>query len=208
MFRQDFTTHVAPDIIITPDLLVGFTDATWADDPVTRRSQTGYAYLLNGAAISWRSKQQHEVANSSSEAEFRAYNLCGREGLFLRKLLAEFSDRTPDCGSNVMPPTTIYSDNETCIKWLRNKCHHEKTKHIDCATLSIREQVMDFKTLDVKAVRTENQTADIMSKPLNIEKHWKHTKILLGLPDHAASSKNRRAGKMCPGSPLPTPEKD
>jgi hypothetical protein len=47
-----------------------------------------------------------------------------------------------------------------------------------------------------------------MSKPLNIEKHWKHTKILLGLPDHAASSKNRRAGKMCPGSPLPTPEKD
>jgi hypothetical protein len=207
-FRRDFTTHVAPDIIITPDLLVGFTDATWADDPVTRRSQTGYAYLLNGAAISWRSKQQHEVANSSSEAKFRAYNLCGREGLFLRKLLAEFSDRTPDCGSNVMPPTTIYSDNETCIKWLRNKCHHEKTKHIGCATLSICEQVMDFKTLDVKAVRTEHQTADVMSKPLNIEKHWKHTKILLGLPDHAASSKNRRAGKMCPGSPLPTPEKD
>ena len=68
-FRRDFTTHVAPDIIITPDLLVGFTDATWADDPVTHQSQTGYAYLLNGAAISWCSKQQHEVANSSSEAE-------------------------------------------------------------------------------------------------------------------------------------------
>ena len=67
---------------------------------------------------------------------------------------------------------------------------------------------MDFKTLDVKAIRTEHQTADVMSKPLAIDKHWNHTKILLGLPDHAASSKNRRAGKMCPGSPLPTPEKD
>ena len=103
-----------------------------------------------GAAISWRSKQQHEVASSSSEAEFRACNLCGREELFLRKLLAEFSDRTPDCGSNVMPPTTIYSDNKTCvmIKWLRNKCH---------------------------PVWTEHQASDVMSKPLAKEKHWKHT---------------------------------
>ena len=89
------------------------------------------------------SQQQHEVANSSSEAEFRAYNLCDREGLFLRKLLAEFSDRTHDCGSNVMPPTTIYSDNETCVKWLRNKCHHEKTKHIDCATLYVDLRASD-----------------------------------------------------------------
>ena len=96
----------------------------WADDVENRRSQTGYAFLLNGAAISLCSKQQREIAKSSSDAEFRAYNSAGCEALFLRKLMHDFTDRTQHRNATTSPPpTTIYSDNNTAIKWLKNQSH-------------------------------------------------------------------------------------
>ena len=69
----------------------------------------------------------------------------------------DFTDRTQDRSTTTSPPpTTIYSDNRTAIKWLKNKSHHSKTKHIDTLTLKIREQVIEFNTLKVEPVRTES----------------------------------------------------
>lgn len=45
-------------------------DADWAGDKDTRRSTTGYVFVLAGGAISWRSKLQSTVALSSTEAEY------------------------------------------------------------------------------------------------------------------------------------------
>lgn len=45
-------------------------DADWAGDPSTRRSTTGYIFVLAGGAISWRSRLQPTVALSSTEAEY------------------------------------------------------------------------------------------------------------------------------------------
>ena len=196
-YCRNKTIQLCPGITIFPNTLVGFADATWADDVENRRSQTGYAFLLNGAAISWCSKQQREIAKSSSDAEFRAYNSAGCEALFLRKLMSDFTDRTQDRNATTsLPPTTIYSDNTTAIKWLKNKSHHSKTKHIDTLTLKIREQVTEFNTLKVEPVRTEFQTADVLSKALGSIAHWRHSRVLLGLPDPEAGKdfKIRRAG--------------
>ena len=178
-FRRDHTTTITPEISLPPGTLTGFADATWADDPMSRKSHTGYAYLINGAAISWASKQQHEIANSSSEAEFRAYNACGREGLFLRKLMLDFTDRAQT--DKPQDATIIYSDSVTAIKWLKNKSHHAATKHIDTATLSIRQHVMEFNNLNVKYIRTSDQIADVLTKPLDHMLHWRHTRRLLGI---------------------------
>ena len=133
--------------------------------------------MLNGAAVSWSSHQQQQVSNSSSEAEFRAYNDAAREALFLRKLDFDFNRAQ----SSNRPPTTIYNDNESAIKWLKNPCHHNKTKHIDAATLSVREHVSEFKTLTVSYCTTQLTVADVMTKALAKIKHWRHTRILLGL---------------------------
>ena len=85
-----------------------------------------------------------------------------------------------------MPPATIYLDNDTPIKSLKNKSHHSKTKHIDTLTLKIREQVMEFNTLKVELVRTQFQIADILSKALGSIAHWRHSRVLLGLLDQEA----------------------
>ena len=109
----------------------------------------------------------------------------------------DFTDRTQQSTSTSLPPTTIYSDNTSAIKWLKNKSHHNNTKHIiGTLTLKIREQVMEFDMLKVEPVRTELQVADVLSKALGSISHWKHMHVLLRLPDPEAGKdlKNRRAG--------------
>lgn len=49
--------------------LHGYSDSDWAGCPATRRSTSGYLFMLSGGAVSWRSKQQSLVAAFSCEAE-------------------------------------------------------------------------------------------------------------------------------------------
>ena len=79
--------------------------------------------------------------------------------------------------------------------------------HIDTLTLKIREQVIEFNMLKVEPVRTEIQTADVPSKALGSIAHWRHSRVLLGLPDPEAGKdfKIRRAGTET-DSPSPGPK--
>eukprot|EP00698_Gefionella_okellyi_P018278 TRINITY_DN5462_c1_g1_i3.p1 TRINITY_DN5462_c1_g1~~TRINITY_DN5462_c1_g1_i3.p1 ORF type:complete len:457 (-),score=85.43 TRINITY_DN5462_c1_g1_i3:362-1732(-) len=88
--------------------LIGFTDADYAGDPQTRRSQTGYCFMLGNAVISWKSQKQTTVAQSTTEAEYISANEATREAVSLRKLLGEI-------GVEQQGPSTIYEDNQACI---------------------------------------------------------------------------------------------
>jgi hypothetical protein len=52
--------------------LVGYADASFASDPQSRRSTSGYVFMWQGCAVSWRSKVQPLVTLSSTEAEYVA----------------------------------------------------------------------------------------------------------------------------------------
>ena len=40
----------------------GYVDASWDTDPDDSKSQTGYVFILNGGAVSWRSFKQSVYA--------------------------------------------------------------------------------------------------------------------------------------------------
>ena len=103
--------------------------------------------------------------------------------MWLRKLEYDFMSIAEQNSTHA--PTMIYDDNESCIKWLKNNCLHQKTKHIETAVLSIREQVNEFKQLDVSPAKTDQQVADVLTKSLAPRHHWSLTKYLLGeqIPD-------------------------
>lgn len=50
-------------------LMEGYSDSDWAGDKESRRSKSGFIFMLNGGPVSWCSKKQPTVALSSTEAE-------------------------------------------------------------------------------------------------------------------------------------------
>ncbi|KAK1579633.1 hypothetical protein QYE76_018148, partial [Lolium multiflorum] len=59
----------------------GYTDASWNTDPDDSKSQSGYVFILNGAAVSWASCT---VAKSSTESEYIAASEASSEAVPLR----------------------------------------------------------------------------------------------------------------------------
>ena len=74
--------------------------------PDSRRSTSGFVFMLNGAAISWRSKRQPTVALSSAEAEFISASSMVQEVIFLSKFLTNL-------GFPQTALTPVFADNET-----------------------------------------------------------------------------------------------
>ena len=44
----------------------GYTDASFVTDPDNYKSQSGYVFILNGGAVSWKSSKQDTVADSTT----------------------------------------------------------------------------------------------------------------------------------------------
>jgi hypothetical protein len=91
----------------------GYCDADYAGDIDTRRSTTGYVFLLNGGAVSWSSKLHHTVAVSTAEAEYMSAADAVKETLWLRKLLVDFD-------LDITQPILIMCDNQATNKLLLN----------------------------------------------------------------------------------------
>ena len=48
----------------------GYTDASYLTDSDDSRSQSGYVFVMNGWAVSWKSSKQDTVSVSTTEAEY------------------------------------------------------------------------------------------------------------------------------------------
>ncbi|KMQ81635.1 retrovirus-related pol polyprotein from transposon tnt 1-94, partial [Lasius niger] len=64
--------------------LYGVVDADWGANTVDRRSYSGYAFILAGAAVCWEARKQRTVALSSVEAEYMAMSEATKEAIYLQ----------------------------------------------------------------------------------------------------------------------------
>ena len=72
-----------------PAVIEGFSDASWCSEPDECRSTGGFVYTMGGAVISWKSKKQTAVAQSSMESEFYALAVAGDEAEWLSCFLRD-----------------------------------------------------------------------------------------------------------------------
>ena len=144
--------------------LYGYTDANWAACKVTRRSTGGYVFMLNGGPISWTSRRQSLVAQSTLEAEYIALAQACREATWLRKLLGELGLFEPN------QPILIRADNKGAISTSHNPEYHERTKHFDIRYHYTREEVAADR-IKLEFVRSSDNVADGFTKPLSKPAH-------------------------------------
>ena len=151
--------------------LWGWVDADYAGCQDTRRSHTGYVLMLNGAAISWRSKRQATVSLSSAESEFIAASQCGQEVVYLREILQGFGAEQENC-------TRVFEDNQACIAMSENTVHRERSRHIDVRKYYVRELVED-KLIKLMPCGTKEMTADALTKSLPYPSFRTHRNTML-----------------------------
>ncbi|CAI7781294.1 unnamed protein product [Closterium sp. NIES-53] len=149
-------------------LLTCYTDASFNSVKVDGSSIGGYVFLFGGGAVSWRSKKQNEVGQSSCETEKMALHHGAKEVVWLRRLLEEI-------GVCQKEPTVIFCDNESAVKLAKNACLHGLTKHIRPKWHWVR-RLLD-KEVRLEIVKTHQQAADILTKRLAKYEHWKGMKL-------------------------------
>ncbi|KAG2758708.1 Retrovirus-related Pol polyprotein from transposon TNT 1-94 [Phytophthora cactorum] len=172
------------------DGLQGYSDADWAGDIESRRSTSGYAFMMNGGCISWRSKKQRTVALSSTEAEYMALSEATQEAVWLKVFLCELGEMAND------EAVKIYEDNQGSIALAKNPEFHKRTKHIDIRYHFVREKVEDGQVV-LQYVSTTDMLADIMTKPIPATQ-FGVLRNKLGIQASMAVESSGSVGKMTP----------
>ena len=138
--------------------LVGFSDSDYTNCAETSHSISSYCFSLGSAAISWMSKKQCGVADSSCYTEYITFHDSSHEVAFLRELLSGLHFGTPH-------PTPLHCDNDAARRLAEDHVGHPNVKHIRVKFHHIRELVDDG-SVSLLRIRSVDNTADILTKPL------------------------------------------
>ena len=97
------------------------------------------------------------MALSIAEAEYIAVGACCAQILYMKQTLLDYGV--------VLEKVPLLCDNESMVKLANKPVQHSRTKHIDIRHHFLRDHVAKN---DISlGVRTEDQLADIFTKPLD-----------------------------------------
>ena len=157
LLRVPVAWQLSPAGGIGDKALLGFADADWAGDKVTRRSVSGGVIMQNGGFLTGWSKKQRSIALSSWESELFAAISVGTRCLGVN---AELADLGRD------QPIVLASDNQSVIDHSRRRGHASASKHVGLRGLWLQE-ALARKTLSMRKVHTTLNPADVCTKALS-----------------------------------------
>ncbi|KAE9223517.1 hypothetical protein PF002_g14939 [Phytophthora fragariae] len=134
-----------------------YSDADYANDKEDHQSVSGYVTMVNGSVVSYGSRKQGLNAQSTMESEYIAMNEGARDIMWLRGLCDELRWRydTPK----------LWCDNTAAIALSKKPRKHNGSEHIENRFHYVRN-LEDRELLEVQHCRTDQMTADILTKPL------------------------------------------
>jgi hypothetical protein len=147
----------------------GYSDSDWAGEK-DRRSVSRYMGFYGKCLIDWGSKKQQCMALSSTEAEYVALMTCIQSGISLRSLAGQLK-------LDVRTPMPLKCDNQGAISLSSETSHHSHAKHIDIKYHFIRSHVNEG-TFEVSYVKSNDNCADVLTKPLLIKSHQRMVGLL------------------------------
>jgi hypothetical protein len=150
------------------------------NDPSTAKSRTGYIISYGGCPVIWASKLQTEVVLSSTESEFVGLSESLRMTIVLMNLLNEMqSFGIPVSKTTPTIFCKLFEDNAGAVQLAKVPKMRPRTRHINQKYHHFREWVKSG-LIDILAIDTEEQPADLMTKPLDLILFVKHRLAVMG----------------------------
>ena len=137
----------------------GAVDSDWGMDIDTNRSTTGYTFMFAGGPISWKSKCQKVVSDSSTEAELRAAVDAVKECKWLRDVLSDLAELNEG-------PTRMFEDNQGLLKITENTQALDRCRHISRKASALRESIQ-HRIISLEYIASEKNPADIFTKSVH-----------------------------------------
>jgi hypothetical protein len=138
--------------------LHGFSDANFAGSRLDRKSTSGTCQFLGSSLVSWSSRKQSSVAQSTTEAEYVAAASCCSQLLWITYTMSDFGEEYTH--------VPLLCDSTSAIIIAKNPVLHSKTKHIEVRYHFLRDNIEKGK-ITLIHVPTHDQLADIFTKPLD-----------------------------------------
>jgi hypothetical protein len=136
------------------------------------RSHSGIYITLGRGAILAKSSSQHLVTKSSCEAELVTLSDSASLGMYLKNFMHEAGMGNA--------PGIFREDNMSAIRMAKNgRSTSDRTKHINIRYFFVK-QFLDNGEFTIEHCDTENQIADILTKPLQGAHFERLRDLLLG----------------------------
>jgi hypothetical protein len=137
---------------------VWFSDSDFAGSLVDRKSTSGACQFLERSLVSWSSKKQNSIVLSTAEAEYIVVGSCCTQILYLKQSLVDYNIK--------LGSVPLLCNNESVVKIAKNPVLHSRTKHIDIRHHFLCEKEANG-DIALQNIRSEEQSVDIFTKPLN-----------------------------------------
>ena len=149
--------------------LVGYFDTRFAGCVESRKSTSGYIFIMTDGAVSWSSVKQTLIATSTMEAEFvTCFEATSSQGVWLKSFI--YGLRVMD---SISRPLRIFYDNLAAMFLAKNNKSGSRSKHIDIIYLAIREHVKE-KQVVIEHISTELMIASPLTKGMPSMKFKDH----------------------------------
>ena len=146
-------TRLIPD---THMIKLAYVDSDHSSDSSHRPSISGFHVKLAGGTVLYKTKYQHIVAQSMTEAEFIAAAEAGRYILYLQTIMDEI-------GLPQHHATVMYEDNQGAVLMAQAGQPTKRTKHIDTRYYAIQSWV-ERDLLQLRRIVTSDKSADALTK--------------------------------------------
>ena len=122
---------------------------------------------------------QTEVALSTTEAEYIALSQSTRDLIPIKNMVEYLNNFIKVNNKEINTYSTLFEDNAGTLQLATEPKYRPRTKHI-CVKYHHFRQYVKKKIISIRAIDTNDQEADIFTKPLALDKFRKFRQLIMG----------------------------
>ncbi|XP_057250720.1 secreted RxLR effector protein 161-like [Beta vulgaris subsp. vulgaris] len=122
--------------------VVGYSESYYGGCIDSRKSTSGYVFMLAHGVVSWRSAKHTLTATSTMEAEFVSCFEATSHGIWMKSFKSGLGVVDSICW-----PIMMFCDNSTAVFMAKNNKRGSRNKHIDIKFRAIKERVQKKKVI-------------------------------------------------------------